>query len=302
MLLSSGSRRSSGCYATATTELRRLIMGAAIALATLHAPAIAEPLSKGGGYFKLGPTYQIMGQSYTPQDTFDLDVVGTASWYGIEVHSRKTANGEIFDMNGLTAAHKTLPLPSYVYVTNLENGRRMLVRVNDRGPFIGDRMIDVSDRVAKHLGFFDRGLAKVRVEYAGPAPLNGDDGRERDILAEQLANNWRDGPAQLPQSASVLVATLEVSRTAQTGTATATDRKMVTSSETAQTKAQPTLVSLVKQSPSVETTKMRRPEEKSAREKPLRLARASSAQSTDASSGLSYRPFDPCWSCLTRDQ
>jgi rare lipoprotein A len=101
--------------------------------------------------------------------------VGWASWYGREFHGRRTADGEIFDMGAITAAHKTMPLPCYARVTNLGNGRSILVRVNDRGPYVGDRLIDVSARVADLLDFQGAGLTKVKVEYVGVAPAGGGD-------------------------------------------------------------------------------------------------------------------------------
>ncbi len=101
--------------------------------------------------------------------------VGFASWYGREFHGRRTADGEKFDMGGLTAAHKSLPLPCYARVTNLHNGRSMVVRVNDRGPFVASRVIDVSARVANLLDFQHSGLTKVKVEYVGMAPAGGGD-------------------------------------------------------------------------------------------------------------------------------
>ncbi|MEL7048502.1 MAG: septal ring lytic transglycosylase RlpA family protein, partial [Pseudomonadota bacterium] len=111
------------------------------------------------------------------------DRTGMASWYGPGFHTKQTANGEIFDENALTAAHPTLPLPSFAYVTNLENGRTLLVRINDRGPYKGNRILDASKRVARELGFEHQGVARVRVRYAGRAPLDGDDARERTHLA-----------------------------------------------------------------------------------------------------------------------
>lgn len=96
--------------------------------------------------------------------------VGTASWYGPAFNGRRTANGETFNMNALTAAHPTLPIPCTVRVTNLSNRRSVTVRVNDRGPFVGNRVIDVSAKAARTLGFYDRGLAKVKIDYIGPAP------------------------------------------------------------------------------------------------------------------------------------
>ena len=102
--------------------------------------------------------------------------VGLASWYGSELHGHSTANGEIFDMHSLSAAHRTMPLPSYARVTNLHNGRSVIVRVNDRGPFVGGRMLDVSARVASLLEFNRLGVTKVRLDYIGKAPPAGSDG------------------------------------------------------------------------------------------------------------------------------
>src|SRR5271168_5070335 len=102
--------------------------------------------------------------------------VGLASWYGSEFHGRSTADGEIFDMGALSAAHRSLPLPCYARVTNLGNGRSIVVRVNDRGPFVGGRILDVSARVASLLEFGSAGVAKVRIDYLGKAPAPGSDG------------------------------------------------------------------------------------------------------------------------------
>ncbi len=114
--------------------------------------------------------YQINGIWYYPREDKDYNVVGVGSWYGDQFHNRRTANGEIFDMDVPSAAHKTLPLPSLVEVTNLDNGKKMIVRVNDRGPFVGDRVIDLSKAAAKELGYYRDGVARVRVRYVGPAP------------------------------------------------------------------------------------------------------------------------------------
>lgn len=120
------------------------------------------------GPFKASP-YTVLGQSYYPiQDARNYRVEGTASWYGTKFHGQATANGETYDLYGMTAAHKTLPLPSYVRVTSLENGRSIIVRVNDRGPFYSDRVIDLSFAAAKKLGFADRGTARVRIEGIDP--------------------------------------------------------------------------------------------------------------------------------------
>ncbi len=140
---------------------------------------------KGGGVYKVGKPYRVAGKLYVPREQPNYHKTGKASWYGTDFHGRKTANGEIFDMNALTAAHPTLPIPSYAYVTNLENGRTVLVRVNDRGPYAHQRIIDMSRASARILGFEKQGVANVRVRYAGRAPLNGDDRREVEYLAAQ---------------------------------------------------------------------------------------------------------------------
>lgn len=145
---------------------------------------------KGGGQFKLGSPYKVAGRWYVPRDNPNYDEYGIASWYGADFHGRRTANGEVFDANALTAAHPTLPLPCYVYVTNLDNGRTVLVRVNDRGPYVNDRLIDMSYAAAKQLGYLGKGRARVRVRYAGLAPLNGDDRRERQFLASRQERQW----------------------------------------------------------------------------------------------------------------
>jgi len=114
--------------------------------------------------YKVGKPYQIQGVWYYPKEDFNFDETGIASWYGTKFHGRKTANGEVYDMNALTAAHRTLPMPSYVRVTNLENGRSLVLRVNDRGPFARGRIIDISRRGSQLLGFQKAGTAKVRVQ------------------------------------------------------------------------------------------------------------------------------------------
>lgn len=144
-----------------------------------------EPVPKGGGRYKVGKPYKVGGLWYTPREDPSYDRSGIASWYGDLFHGRYTANGEIFDMDALTAAHPTLPLPSYVRVTNLENRRSLVLRVNDRGPYAHDRIIDLSRRSAQALGFQRRGTARVRVQYLGRAPLNGDDSLERRVYASQ---------------------------------------------------------------------------------------------------------------------
>ena len=130
-----------------------------------------------GGIYKIGTPYQIMGIWYYPREDSNYDEIGIASWYGPKFHGRRTANGEIFDMNLLTAAHPTLPMPVRARVTNLENGKSIIVRINDRGPFAKDREIDLSRKAAEVLGFRDKGTTQVRVQYLGRAPMYDSAGR-----------------------------------------------------------------------------------------------------------------------------
>ncbi len=140
--------------------------------------ADGEPVPKGGGVYRVGKPYVVAGREYVPQEDVNYSAVGLASWYGDDFHGRYTANGEIFDMNSISAAHPTMPLPSYARVTNLANHRSIVVRVNDRGPYVGNRVIDLSVRTAKLLGFYGNGVARVKVEYVGRAPLVGSDDRK----------------------------------------------------------------------------------------------------------------------------
>jgi rare lipoprotein A len=134
-----------------------------------------EPVPKGGGTYRVGKPYSIYGRTYVPAENTSYRVEGIASWYGRDFHGRLTANGEVYDMHSISAAHTTLPMPSYVRVTNLDNGRSIIVRVNDRGPYHRNRVIDLSIGTAKALDFYSRGIARVRVEYVGRAPLEGSD-------------------------------------------------------------------------------------------------------------------------------
>jgi rare lipoprotein A len=134
-----------------------------------------QPVPRGGGQYLVGHPYTIAGRTYYPSENAHYAAVGMASWYGDAFHGRRTANGEIYDMRSLSAAHPTMPLPSYARVTNLGNGYSMIVRVNDRGPYSPGRVMDVSSRVADMLDFKSAGTAKIKVEYVGPAPLAGTD-------------------------------------------------------------------------------------------------------------------------------
>ncbi|MFA6265982.1 MAG: septal ring lytic transglycosylase RlpA family protein [Pseudolabrys sp.] len=147
-----------------------------------------EPVPKGGGKYRVGKPYTVAGRVYVPQEDVNYTAEGYASWYGDDFHGRYTANGEVFDMNSISAAHPTMPLPSYARVTNLRNKKSIVVRVNDRGPYVGNRVIDLSVRTAKLLDFYGHGVTKVKVEYIGRAPLAGSDDRK-------LVATLRDGNA-----------------------------------------------------------------------------------------------------------
>jgi rare lipoprotein A len=161
------------------------------------APAPAAPAAEEGAQpwlerERVGPPYQASGQWYVPTPEPGYAQTGTASWYGPTFHGQRTASGETFDQDALTAAHPTLPIPSLVQVTNLENGREVIVRVNDRGPFVGERLIDLSRGAARALGFEQAGHAQVHVRYLGPAP--------RRVSADGSV-----APASLPSPAPVPV-------------------------------------------------------------------------------------------------
>lgn len=158
---------------------------------------VGDSVPKGGGTYRIGKPYQVAGRTYVPEEDRNYRAEGMASWYGSDFHGRRTANGEVYDMEGLSAAHPTLPLPSYIRVTNLRNHRSVILRVNDRGPYHGNRVVDVSKRAAHVLGFHGHGVARVRVEYIGPASLDGSD----DHL---LAATLREGePAPSPSMVRV---------------------------------------------------------------------------------------------------
>ncbi|HWA04042.1 MAG TPA: septal ring lytic transglycosylase RlpA family protein [Rhizomicrobium sp.] len=150
---------------------------------TVHAPVPAQP----GEIYKVGNPYQIDGTWYYPKEQPDYDETGIASWYGPSFYGQRTANGEIYDASDLTAAHRTLPMPVNVRVTNLENGKSVVLRVNDRGPYAKGRIIDVSEHAAKLLGFYGRGTARVRVTYLSRANLPNGRPAEAETPAE-IAN------------------------------------------------------------------------------------------------------------------
>ncbi len=157
-----------------------------------------EAVPRGGGQYLVGRPYTIAGKRYVPQTLPREAQVGMASYYGGAFHGRRTANGEVYDMNSVSAAHPTMPLPSYARVTNTRNGRSIIVRVNDRGPYHSGRVMDVSSRVAEALSFKSIGTAQIKVEYVGKAGLQGSDDNK---LMASLRTDGR--PAQLDGSPSL---------------------------------------------------------------------------------------------------
>src|SRR6202140_3313335 len=173
--------------------------------------AFGEPVPKGGGTYRVGKPYTVAGRVYVPEEDTSYREEGLASWYGDDFHGRLTANGEVFDMASLTPAQPTTPIPGYARVTNLSNGKSLIVRVNDRGPYHGNRLMDVSSRAADLLEFKGNGVARVRVEYVGRAPLEGSDDR-------QLIATLRTGvPAPSPSLIRVAPARSFVPETPSSG-------------------------------------------------------------------------------------
>jgi len=177
-----------------------IVVGGGLALASCSSSKVGDPFAgtgspiykksgeipKGGGRRHLGKPYSIAGRKFYPRKDPTYNKVGIASWYGKRFNRRATANGEWYDMDYFSAAHKTLPLPSYAKVTNVTTGKTLVVRINDRGPFVGNRIIDLSRASAEYLGTKRKGTAKVRVEFIGPAPLN-DKGVHLAAMNRELA-------------------------------------------------------------------------------------------------------------------
>jgi rare lipoprotein A len=162
--------------------------------------ASIRPPSPSAAY-KIGQPYQIDGTWYYPSEQPDYDETGVASWYGPTFYGKYTANGESYDSSALTAAHRTLPMPVNVRVTNLENGRSLVLRVNDRGPFARGRIIDVSEKAAQLLGFYETGTAKVRVTFVSRAALPG--GAMPDDTAPAIARALPAAPTAKVQMAAL---------------------------------------------------------------------------------------------------
>jgi rare lipoprotein A len=154
-----------------------------------------EPVPKGGGTYRVGQPYNVNGRDYVPAEDTKYRAEGMASWYGRDFHGRLTANREVYDMHAISAAHPTMPLPSYARVTNLGNGRSIIVRVNNRGPYSRGRIVDVSIGTARALDFYSKGVAKVRVEYVGRAPIEGSD--DRMLLATLREGSPAPAPSKI---------------------------------------------------------------------------------------------------------
>src|SRR5580658_2493728 len=169
--------------------------------------ADGQPVPRGGGQYLVGHPYTIAGHTYYPSENPSYSAVGMASWYGAAFHGRRTANGEVYDMASFSAAHPTLPLPSYARVTNLGNGYSIIVRVNDRGPYHNGRVIDVSSRVAEVLDFKGAGSARVKVEYVGAAPMEGSD--DSQLLASLRTDGSPAGLIGYPAPVMMAAAPVE---------------------------------------------------------------------------------------------
>jgi rare lipoprotein A len=170
--------------------------------------ADGQSVPKGGGRDHTGKPYQVAGRWYTPRENPNYSSTGMSSWYGDAFHGRKTANGEIYDKHSYTAAHPTMPLPSYARVTNATNGRSIIVRVNDRGPFHGGRIIDVSERVANALEFKHLGTARVRVDYVSRASTSGSEDRKlfASLRTDGQLAQLEGGSTPIPSQQPILVA------------------------------------------------------------------------------------------------
>jgi rare lipoprotein A len=195
------------CATNHTGVKRKAFTSRAFGVAVSPRVTTAKYPPHGGGRYLPNNPYVVAGKTYKPVDGPGYVAVGEASWYGQDFHGRRTANGEIFGAYYLTAASPVLPIPSYARVTNLENGRSVLVRVNDRGPYLQGRVADLSYEAASVLGFVNKGSARVQIAYAGPAPLNGDDSRML-MASVDTTSPVEEGPtrvalAELPQSRPV---------------------------------------------------------------------------------------------------
>ena len=204
-------------------------------LAGLSPQAQAEVIKNYGGIYKIGKPYQIAGRWYYPKEDYNYSETGIASWYGEDFNGKRTANGERYNMNTLTAAHRTLPLPCIVKVTNLQNGRSVVVRVNDRGPYVKDRIIDLSKHGAQLLGYMGQGTTKVKVEIMAKeskalkaAMLNEPQEQQAEALA--AAESATPAPSLMESSAERVEISKEESKKIAAVYASAGNNKITTGS------------------------------------------------------------------------
>ncbi len=204
-------------------------------LAGLSPQAQAEVIKNYGGIYKIGKPYQIAGRWYYPKEDYNYSETGIASWYGEDFNGKRTANGERYNMNTLTAAHRTLPLPCIVKVTNLQNGRSVVVRVNDRGPYVKDRIIDLSKHGAQLLGYMGQGTTKVKVEIMEKeskalkaAMLNEPQEQQAEALA--AAESATPAPSLMESSAERVEISKEESKKMAEVYASAGNNKIATGS------------------------------------------------------------------------
>jgi rare lipoprotein A len=230
LLVAAGSLGLAGCAQQPTTTMhgKEYFPSAVYGAASPRVYADGEAIPHGGGVYKTGNAYTVAGHTYYPMQGKHYSSVGMASWYGDAFHGRRTANGEIYDRDSISAAHPTMPLPSYARVTNLRNHYSIIVRVNDRGPYAPGRIMDVSRRVADLLDFRRTGTTKVRVDYVGQASLAGSD--DQKLMATlrqdgQLAQlDMRHPPTYDPvQTASAEADDTVPPATASAASASATD-------------------------------------------------------------------------------
>jgi len=190
---------------TAATNSKEYFSSAVYGPASPRVVSDGTSIPRGGGQYLVGRPYTIAGKTYYPSEkTAGYSAVGMASWYGDAFHGRRTANGEIYDKTSVSAAHPTMPLPSYARVTNLRNHYSIIVRVNDRGPYHGGRVMDVSQRVAEALDFKNIGTARVQVDYVGKAGLEGSD--DQTLLATLRTDGNFASLNGIPTLAPILVA------------------------------------------------------------------------------------------------
>ena len=197
ILIGTGALAACGSASSVPDVKRGAFTEAEFGVKTSPRLSTAKNPPKGGGRYLVGKPYTVRGELYEPlENAHGYVATGSASWYGNDFHGRQTANGEIFSANAISCASPVLPLPSYVRVTNLDNGRSIVCRVNDRGPYLHGRVMDLSYRTAAILGYADRGVGRIQVEYVGPAPLHGDD--TRTLLASV------ESPTRLDEKATRL--------------------------------------------------------------------------------------------------